>query len=317
MAGALGAIDACRFFDRYRHQQPQATVTPLGGNSCLLRDPSGLTETRALVISGKDFGHTARYLAAPIDLDGARAYQMTTAVSCLLNIPVSFTKSIELTYQAASGHPDCDSATRLGRDIVATLRAQPEVQLLFATGEPDEAPIGACLNFLPTDGEDCQPARNIQLPQGTDAILRAATDPNVPCALFAHTVSTAFGPQFAPLTWHGHCVFVSPAHELTITVGADAQNVPGSNGVTDLSVNRATTTIGGKPAVTFSDVTGHTYEVHVSPYGDLNRPGALSVYLSSWRPRGDATGPDKVAVAPADANHAGQALTEVINTYFA
>ncbi len=97
--------------------------------------------------------------------------------------------------------------------------------LVYPPDGQDTGRVGACADMMSNgNGDDCDPADEVPVPEGVDAILTAgARDPNVECAVFRMAIAKAFGKEFVPVATPGACYFLEPKHRIQIEVGANAQ----------------------------------------------------------------------------------------------
>ncbi|WP_158879814.1 DUF3558 family protein [Amycolatopsis anabasis] len=212
-----------------------------------------------------------------------------------------------------------EQAMRLADQAPPDANAQPQRPLLFAPDENDTGAVGACADFGATGGQaDCEPYHETKVPQGTEAIMSASdSDRNLWCAVYADAVKAHFGPELKALTWGEHCFFVEPTHTLSLRMNVDSENVPADYGDRpDLYVERQETQIAGKPAVTFYDKRKSTFDIYLSPWGDLGRRGNLHIGVEALPGRGDDSRND-AQLDPAKAQAGIQAMTDTVQRYFA
>ncbi|HET9143726.1 DUF3558 family protein, partial [Actinophytocola sp.] len=250
-----------------------------------------------------------------------------------------FTGSCRLTWNQGESHTasqwyaalviklttaTCDTTAKLAEKAIALIDqapddadAAPQRPLLLAPDDPDTEAVGACRDFGPGQ-YDCEPYHPVDVPQGTEQILTAAlTNRNVQCAVFADAVATLFGSTFAALTWGEHCFWVEPTHSLELRVNVDAENVPGDFGKRqDLWTDRQETQIAGKAAVTFWGIDKNDFDVYLSPFNDLSRPGNLHINIQALNTRGTIMD-ERAKLDPAKAQAAIQAITQITQKYFA
>lgn len=220
----------------------------------------------------------------------------------------------------------CDGAAKLAGQAVALVDQQPsdasappQRPLLFRPEENDSPEPGACVDWNGAAG--CEPYHPVQPPQGIENLLPAADrDQNVTCAVFQDAVKGQFGATFNPVTWGEHCFFVEPTHTLLLRCNVDGKNRPSDYGRrSDLYSDRQEIQIAGKPAVTFWDKEHSQYDIYLSPFGDLNRPGNLHINLQSRPGRGDTSVPKggRPKIDAAKANLAKQVITQITQKYVA
>ncbi|MBE1499088.1 hypothetical protein H4696_006188 [Amycolatopsis lexingtonensis] len=326
---ALAALDLCTLIDLGvydRRKAPgsapvarQARVFD-GRRQCeLLRDGFALITVR------DEPPETAslRNDGAIVDLASVKGYQTERRVNgqvvgCSVLVPVSFVRAVR--FEIAYGAREDDAHCEIVREFAtAGARSLPK-DLVYPPGGQDSGRIGACANMVVnTDGRDCDPAVDVEVPVGgVDALLDAgARDPNVECAVFRAAVATAFGSAFEPLATPGACWFVEPQHRLQIEAGATASgDQPGIFGSDpNLWTDRQIVTLGKKPAVVFRNLAGNEYSVYASPYGDLGRRGQVRLQISAERERGIDT--DGQPALPAEvALKAKAVVASVLEHYF-
>lgn len=326
---ALAALDLCTLIDLgvySRRQVPGASPVVRqarvfdGRRQCdLLRDGFPLITVR----DEPPKGAALRNDGAVVDLSGAKGYQLERhskgqVTGCSVLVPVSFVRAVrfEIAYGERADNAHCE----IVRDFAAAgVRALPK-DFVYPAGGQDSGRVGACANLVVnTDGHDCDPAVDVEVPAGdADTILGAgARDPNVECAVFRKAVVTAFGNEFEPVATPGACWFVEPRHRLQIEVGATALgDQPGIFGSDpSLWTDRQIVTLGKKPAVVFRNLGGNEYSVYASPYGDLDRRGQVRLEISAEQERG--TELDSLPALPPETELKAEAVVaSVLERYF-
>jgi hypothetical protein len=297
---ALVALDLCALIDLgvydRRKVSGAASVTRQarvfdGRRECeLLRGGSSLITVRddpPEIASLRNDG-------AILDLSGVKGYQIerreqARVVGCGVLVPVSFVRTIrfELAYGTREDNAHCE----IVRDFAtAGVHSLPK-DLVYPAGGQDSGRVGACANMVVnTDGSDCDPAVDVEIPPGGAEVLLSAgaRDPNIECAVFRRAVTTAFGSGFEPVATPGACWFVEPRHRLQIEVGATALgDHPGIFGSDpNLWTGRQIVTLGTKPAVVFRTLRGDEYSVYASPYGNLDVRGQVRLRIRAEQERG-------------------------------
>jgi hypothetical protein len=190
--------------------------------------------------------------------------------------------------------------------------------LLYGPDDDDTGSLGACADLGVTGVRQyCEPYHEVSVPEDPDDILAAAKkDTNVQCAVFLDAMKETFGEQFAPVTWGEHCFFVNNEHMLQIKVNVDPENPPSDYGADPgLWMDREETEIAGRPAVRFWDTSRNTFDIYLSPYDDLDRPGNLHIRVEMIGGRGRE--PGTAPPLPQDtADLATTAMTRAVETYF-
>ncbi|MEV6872745.1 hypothetical protein [Amycolatopsis sp. NPDC051128] len=328
---ALAALDLCALLDLGVYDRRKAPgAAPVtrqarvfdGRRQCeLVRD--GFPIPLITVRDESPEGARLRNDGAIVDLSGGKGYQIERRargqiVGCSVLVPVSFVRALrfELAYGSREDNAHCE----IVRDFAAAGARLLPKDLVYPPGGQDSGRVGACADFVSnTDGGDCDPAVDVEVPAGNaDAVLGAgARDTNVQCAVFRKAVATALGSAFEPVVTPGACWFVEPQHRLQIEVGVTALgDQPGIFGSDpNLWTDRQIITLGNKPAVVFRNLTSNEYSVYASPHGDLARRGQVRLQISAERERGIDV--DGQPVFPAEAALKARAVVaSVLEHYF-
>lgn len=222
---------------------------------------------------------------------------------------------------------DCPAATRLA-DKVATLAEQApppataavQRPLVYRPTENDTGALGGCVDFSASnDGGDCTPYEGgIEVPSSPEEIMAASDeDRNVQCAVFQDAVRARFGPQMRAISWGAHCFFVEPSHAVELTVNVMGDRTSNAYGADpDLYADRRQVQIAGKPANTFFDSRHTTYDIYLSPSGDIGGQGSLHIGLQPFLPRGARDSDAKVQPSPQQVAAAKATMEDVVNRYF-
>jgi hypothetical protein len=221
----------------------------------------------------------------------------------------------------------CDAATALAVKVQQVLAGpapssdRPQRPLIYGADDPDTDAVGACVDFSQHDGS-CAPYQPFTLPSFQEWFPVTDSQPSIGCALATDAVRQVYGDTFTPVLWGEHCVFVEPTHALNIVIDVSAKYVPGDYGARpDLYANRKTVAISGKQANTFTDLItsarpGHPnydeYDVYVSPFDDISRPGMIAGEIQARPPRGSGldTPPDVSRLHDLD-----QVMSKIIARY--
>lgn len=160
--------------------------------------------------------------------------------------------------------------------------AEPQRPVYYEPDEPDTRSKGACADFGPglDQQRGCAPYAETEVPDGAKSVLRgAAKDPNVLCAVFDDAMGEAYDVDYSPVTWNQQCFFVEPSHSLQIrtVVGTGQGTAPEQFGHDAGFVDREVKDVGGNEAVVFWNEDETVYNVFVSPYDDVSRPGTLQI----------------------------------------
>ncbi|GLY64362.1 hypothetical protein Atai01_09810 [Amycolatopsis taiwanensis] len=130
---ALRALDACALLDldyAKSHRNPNAVTIPTGPHSCSLVADANWSPgySRLSLAVGADNDFEGRFSEKPIALGGAKAYEIDqgddSLPDCVLDLPVSYTLSIELKTDASAG---CQLVEDYGAATVAKL-ADPDAR---------------------------------------------------------------------------------------------------------------------------------------------------------------------------------------------
>ncbi|MCU1679862.1 MAG: hypothetical protein JWQ81_601 [Amycolatopsis sp.] len=194
---------------------------------------------------------------------------------------------------------------------------KPSRPLFYTEAEHDDAFTGPCVNFSGATGEDCQPYQNVPIPQTLDERMKQPqTDTNVLCAMFNAQVKAAFGPTLEPLTYNQNCYYVQASAGLSLEVEVNSRAAPYLFGRgADLYTGYQVTTIGGKQAVTFSNTEKSDYDIYLSPYNDIHKPGYVHLQVQTSEPRGVL----RSKIDPLDATKAtlaDQVMAKAVEAYF-
>jgi hypothetical protein len=226
--------------------------------------------------------------------------------------------------------PDCDTLTPLVQHVVAAADGRPprasvapQRPLPYAPGETDSTMRGACVH-LAAANDDCEPYQEITVPDGRDNIIAAADrNRHTQCAVFKDAIQAEFGPTFTPVAWGEHCIFVEPDHVLSIQVNIFSQRQPNTapgeyaeDHGDGLYIKQQQRDFGALPGVTFWGARQHTFDIYVSPYGDLTSNGNLHIGLDARGGRGDTDKALDATVDPAHTERAIRVMTTVVNTHF-
>lgn len=177
---------------------------------------------------------------------------------------------------------DCATATAMTEQAIGLAGERPDDveplrPLLFGSDDNDTGALGARVDFGVTGGQEgCEPYQEVAVPKAPDDILAASrSDRNVQCAVFLDAVREAFGAQFAP----------------------------------------EKAEFAGKPTVTFWDVNRTSFDVYLSPSGDLDRRGNLHLGLTPRGGRGKEIG-GSPPLSEDNSGRATAAMTRAVETYF-
>ncbi|RSM50096.1 hypothetical protein DMA12_02230 [Amycolatopsis balhimycina DSM 5908] len=331
MDSALAALDLCALIDLGVYDRRKAAgAAPVtrqarvfdGRRECdLVRagNPIPLITVR----DEPPEGAPLRNDGAVVDLSGVKGYQVERheqgrIVGCSVLVPVSFVRAVrfELAYGTREDNAHCE----IVRDFAAAGARSLPKGLAYPAGGQDSGRVGACANMVVnTDGNDCDPAVDLEVPAGgADVLLGAgARDPNIECAVFRRAVETAFGSAFEPVATPGACWFVEPQHRLQIEVGATALgDHPGIFGSDpNLWTDRRIITLGQKPAVVFRSLRGDEFSVYASPYGNLDVRGQVRLRIRAEPERGLDVG--ALPILPAEAALKAEAVvSSVLERHF-
>ncbi|MFC0432342.1 hypothetical protein [Kutzneria buriramensis] len=199
---------------------------------------------------------------------------------------------------------DCDAATALAAKVQKALAGpspsseNPQRPLLYGANDPDSAEVGACLDFHDADST-CVPYQPFTLPSSFQDWFPAAEDsPAIGCAVAVDAVKAVYGDSFKPVVWGQHCIFVEPTHSMMIIIDVSTANTPARYGVqTDLYGDQTTNPVSGKQAKEFTGTVANArpgepaydeYDVYVSPYNDITRPGMIAGQAHAYPARGAA-----------------------------
>lgn len=219
-----------------------------------------------------------------------------------------------LTLRASDGR--CPSPADAGK-VIATLATPPRLprapeRLGFTPDEPDERFDQVCriAEELP---KECRAPREVEIPSGADAIMRAAAGKDghdIACAMLATAIEEVLGQEPLLARTDRHCVGTPPDRTLTFEL-ALLDYVPQSV-YTDPP---PPISIAGYPAVDGgNDETFRALEV--SPYRDLNRPGDVSVFGTLESPPGALPLPTGSPSDAARLSVINQIAESVLRTYF-
>jgi hypothetical protein len=207
---------------------------------------------------------------------------------------------------AATGCAEAKTLVESVMKVLATAppRVQPQQPLLYGADEPDSPFRGACAHLEPNLAKHCAPFAEVAVPEGKDAVLRAAkTDADVQCAVARDAIAKHFGAQLIPVTVDGSCYFVEPARQVQIQFRLSSDPVAGVPDV--FKVHEAT--IAGHPA--YVAEAQRAYEVWVAMSGDPDEHGSVALSVDGG-PASRRGGP------PADAKtKVEQTITEVLKGY--
>jgi hypothetical protein len=123
---------------------------------------------------------------------------------------------------------DCAYPDAIATEVISRMSApppapvEPRRPVLYRADEPDLPVAGACA-YLTDDAATCEPAVDVAVPDGEEAIVAAADlDPNVSCAVARAAVNRHYGRGLRPVTDPsqdtGGCHFVQPDRALSVEV---------------------------------------------------------------------------------------------------
>ncbi|GAB3460346.1 hypothetical protein GCM10027436_67710 [Actinophytocola sediminis] len=128
VTAALRVLDPCQLpgVEFARSQGlPEATAMRTGPHSCRLHaDASyspGVVEKGVKVRVGTHYVHIARYLAAPVTIGDAKAYQEIRGEECRVVVPVSTVRAIEFAHEGDERTDPCVTTRRFAEAAVAKL----------------------------------------------------------------------------------------------------------------------------------------------------------------------------------------------------
>lgn len=194
--------------------------------------------------------------------------------------------------------------------------AAPQRPLLYGPDDNDTAGRGACVDLAIGGDDDCEPYQEVDVPADPDEILDA-TNRHVQCAVFKEAVEAEFGAAYRAVTWAVHGFFVAPDHVLEISVNVNPVDAAGDYGRGGLHSDRRETKIAGQPAVTFWDNNKNSFDIYLSPNGDLSAPGNLHLGLRAMGGRGTDHGAQNATVDRKQAEAAIKVMATVVEKYFA
>jgi hypothetical protein len=218
-----------------------------------------------------------------------------------------------LTLRANDGR--CPSATDAGK-VIATLAdpprlPRPPARLGFTQDERDERFDQACriAEELP---KECRAPREVKIPAGADAIMRAAAGEDghdIACAMLATAMKEVLGQDPLLARTDSHCVGTPPDRTFTLEL-ALLDHVP-----QDVYTNPPPpVSVAGYPAIDGgNDETFRALEV--SPYRDLGRAGDVSVFGEPEPPPG-ALPTGSSTADPARLSVVNRIAESVMRTYF-
>ncbi|GAB3479715.1 hypothetical protein [Amycolatopsis cihanbeyliensis] len=291
LGAALGALDTCALLGKGKSEPGRRACSVTGGDN----------ETVEVKVG--EWPPRKRWSALPIELAGKRAYQLRHQLShlpmgCSMAAPLSFRIVVEFEYRHVSFGPEqedhCARLRGVAEDGMRRLIAIPGMDgFLFAPEENDTGALGACVHLdEPGAAEECEPARPVRVPEKVDRLLAlGSADPNVACAAFAGAVRRLHGTSLKPVVHRGICHFVQAGHRVQLDAGFGVlDSSPAECGTpAERFRDRAETTLGGRPAVTFRTRAGSSYHLCVSPHGDLRRAGTVSFGVTVLGERGVQT----------------------------
>lgn len=341
VAEALRLLDPCKLLDlgvAKKRGRPNAVTIPKGPTECQLvssRDYDPTFDPGLKLTVGVESEDLTRYAAAPLTLAGGKAYEIAdrseSSSSCLVQIPVSFERAIELYYSLLEKADLCPIVRQYAAGTIAKLRnpdavsvagrkssTKPQRPLVYGPDENDTGAVGACVDFGVTGGlEDCEPYHDVPVPTKPEEIMAAPrVNRNVQCAVFNDAIEAAFGKGFAPITWGAHCYFVDPTHVVAIRVNVDPANPPSDYGHGRLYSDRAETTIAGLAAVTFWDERRSEFDIYVSPNNNVGQPGNLHISLDARGGRGKLAADLDATLSAEQVDQATQVMSQVVTRYF-
>lgn len=217
-----------------------------------------------------------------------------------------------LTLGASDGR--CPSPEDVGKvmDTLATPPPLPEApeRLGFTPDEPDERFDPAC-RIVAELPRECRAPREVEIPSGTDAIMRAGTGKDghdIACVMLAAAIEEVFGQEPVLARTDQHCVGAPQDRTITFEMGLPdyvPQNVY-TNPPPPVSV-------AGYPAIDGgNDETFRSLEI--SPYRDLSRKGDVRIFGGLEHPPGSLqTGSPR---EPARLSVVNRVAEYVMRTYF-
>jgi hypothetical protein len=213
-------------------------------------------------------------------------------------------------YQVVVRTSDCDGATDLAESLMAVLEEAPpdsvaaQRQLLYQPDEPDSPYPGACAYVDELDPKRCAPYVEVAVPDGTAAVLGAATDDaDVQCALAVRAVGAGFGSELVPVADSGagnRCFFVEPKRQVQLTFSLAYGRVVDQFGGEPV-------TVAGHPGFVTSDSTSITYDLSTGT--ELDGEGNVTLRVSA--------GPANAGhLAPGTGGKAESTLADILRRYF-
>ncbi|MFC4950551.1 hypothetical protein ACFPFQ_44600 [Pseudonocardia sp. GCM10023141] len=223
---------------------------------------------------------------------------------------------------------DCETVEKSAAQVMAQIEQAPPAStvalqrpLLYGPDDNDTGALGACADFSASNaGDDCTPYDGKLVVSGTpqDILTAGDKDRNMQCAVFQDALKAHLGADLTPISWGAHCFFVQPSHALQVQVNLSASFPAGDYGKNNgPDAEQQTTEFGGKPAITFYGGQRSSYDIYLSPAGDLAAKGHLHIRLEPGAVRGAPVGgAGRVPVTPEQAAAAGQVMTDVVQRYF-
>lgn len=213
---------------------------------------------------------------------------------------------------------DCDTAAGIAATVMKTLAdgppddsAQPQRPVLYPKGTPDDPSRGVCQRF--TNSHDCTPYQQVDVPKGTEAILRAAgSNPNVACALAADAVHATYGKSYDALTRGDRCHFLAQDGSMHLTVYAANDTKPGEPCSTG---EPESLTVAGKAALASKDESLHNRRLCVSPHNDVDREGVLTIKAEAHQERG-VSGPDPTSETLGKLDEVKELAARIVKHHF-
>jgi hypothetical protein len=249
----------------------------------------------------------------PGETTGLEYRQSTSCALAWAQERVTSDTAYVLTLRANNGR--CPSAAD-ARKVIATLANPPRLprpleRLGFTRDERDERFDQVCriAEELP---KECRAPREVQIPAGADAIMRAAAGEDghdIACAMLATAMQEVLGQAPLLARTDSHCVGTPPDRTFTLEL-ALVDHVP-----QDFYTNPPRPVlVAGYPAIEGgNDETFRALEV--SPYRDLGRAGDVSVSGGPVAPLG-ALPTGSSTADPARLSAVNRIAESVMRTYF-
>ena len=191
---------------------------------------------------------------------------------------------------AAAGCAETKTLAASVMKVLATAppRVEPQQPLLYGADEPDSPFRGACAHLEPNLAKRCAPFEEVPVPEGKDAILRAAeADADVHCAVARDAIAEHFGARLVPVTIDdGDCYFVEPERQVQIRFQLASDSIGGVPDVFKVHDAR----IAGHPGYIADGQ--RAYEVWVAMSDDPGENGSVELSVDGGPASRNAGPPD-------------------------